>query len=443
VHIFSYQPNYAKCRQLKMAEAKITADHARDVHPVSALLPLYVVIFFGFVGYSLMITVFTPMFLKPGSAILPAGVAPSYRTIVLGIVLCLYPAGQFLGSPVLGALSDRYGRRPVLLISLSVTTACYAAIAASIQASYLAALALSLFVAGLAEANIVTAQSAIADVVAAEDRNRFFGYIYMCVSLAYIVGPLAGGKLAEPSIVSWFNDATPFWVVFGLLVLTTLATLAAFRETNPPEKRQPISYFEAFTNLSTVVTDRRVRVLYLINFLLYLAIFGFFRCYPMYLVDEFRLGVSRESEYIAWVGLPIVLANLWLTGYLAKRFTTRSLTFWSALLTGVFMIVVVVPPTQSALWVTLFLTSLALAICLPSCATMLSTSIGEADQGRVMGNNQALQVGAESLSGVLGGLLAAIVVKLSLIVLGLVAIAAAVVLTLTSDRRRVAGTSLP
>jgi len=413
-----------------VAEENIVTEHDTSASAFGSLLPLYVVIFFGFVGYSLMITIFTPMFLKPESAILPAGVTSSYRTIVLGIVLGLYPAGQFIGSPVMGALSDRYGRRPVLLISLSVTTACYAVIAASLEALSLATLCASLFIAGLAEANIVTAQSAIADVVAAEDRNRFFGYIYMCSSLAYIVGPLVGGKLAEPSVVGWFTYATPFWVVFGLLVLTTLATALKFRETNPPARRRQISYFEAFTNLAGVFTDRRIRVLYLINFLLYLAIFGFFRCYPMYLVDEFHLGVSRESEYIAWVGLPIVLANLWLTGYLAKHFMTRSLTFWSGLLTGIFMIVVVVPPNRGALWVTLFLTSLALAICLPSCATMLSTSVGEADQGRVMGNNQALQVGAESLSGLLGGLLAAIMVKLSLVVLGAVAIAAAGVLLL-------------
>ena len=413
-----------------MSEAANATEPDRSARAVGSLLPLYVVIFFGFVGYSLMITIFTPLFLKPGGAILPAGVTSSYRTVVLGIVLGLYPAGQFIGSPVLGALSDRYGRRPVLLVSLTVTTVCYAAIAASLEALSLATLSLSLFVAGLSEANIVTAQSAIADVVAAAERNRFFGYIYMCVSLAYIVGPLAGGKLAEPSVVSWFNDATPFWVVSGLLVLTTLGTLLKFRETNPPEKRQQISYFAAFTNLAGVFTDKRIRLLYLVNFLLYLAIFGFFRCYPMYLVDEFHLGVSRESEYIAWVGLPIVLANLWLTGYLAKHFTTRSLTTWSAVLTGIFMIVVVLPPSRGALWITLFLTSLALAICLPSCATILSTSVGEADQGRVMGNNQALQVGAESLSGLVGGLLAAIVVKLSLIVLGAVAIVAACVLLL-------------
>ena len=94
------------------------------------------------------------------------------------------------------------------------------------------------------------------------------------------------------------------------------------------------------------------------------------------------------------------------------------------------MIIVVLPRPMKALWVTLFLTSAALALCLPSCATLLSTAATDAEQGRTMGNNQALQVGAEALSGVIGGLLAAIVVKLSLIVLGGVAMLAALLLHL-------------
>lgn len=107
-----------------------------------------------------------------------------------------------------------------------------------------------------------------------------------------------------------------------------------------------------------------------------------------------------------------------------------TLTVWSAVLTGVFMVLVVIPSSQGALWITLFLTSLALAVCLPSCATLLSVSVDERDQGRVMGNNQALQVGAESLSGIIGGLLAAVMVTLSLITLGVVAVVAAAVLVL-------------
>jgi DHA1 family tetracycline resistance protein-like MFS transporter len=403
---------------------------------MASLIPVYVVVFVGFVGYSLMITVFTPMFLDPGTRILPAEATMAYRTIVLGVVLCLYPGGQFIGSPVLGALSDRYGRRPVLLVSLVITTACYALIAVSLQWQSLRLLCVGLVLAGLAEANVVVAQSAIADVVSPADRNRFFGYVYLSSSLAYIAGPLGGGKLAEPAVVPWFTYATPFWVTFALLAITACATFLAFRETNPPERRRQVSYAEAFTNLLGVARDRRIRSLYLVNFLFYLAIFGFFRCYPMYVVDEFHLGVSRESELIAWVGLPIVLTNLWLTGFLATRVPPRRLAAWSGAFTGLFMMSIVIPAQPSALWSTLFLTSLALAVCLPACATMLSLAVSEVDQGRVMGNNQALQVAAESLSGVLGGLLAALAVKLSLIVLGVIAVVAAVVLAATRETVR-------
>jgi len=232
--------------------------------------------------------------------------------------------------------------------------------------------------------------------------------------------------------VSWFGDSTPFWAVFGLLVLTLFWTMVGFRETRPREVRTPISLFEAFSNLHGVFTDSDLRLLYFVNFLLYLAVYGFFRSYSMYIVDEFRLGVSRESEFIAWVAVPIVLANAGLTGWLSKRYSPRTITRWTATLAGVFMALIVVPPVIGALWVTLFLTALPIALCLPACAAMLSTAVGDDRQGSVMGNNQSLQVGAEALSCLLAGYLASFIVKLPLLVLGAVAIVAAAILGLAA-----------
>jgi DHA1 family tetracycline resistance protein-like MFS transporter len=154
----------------------------------------------------------------------------------------------------------------------------------------------------------------------------------------------------------------------------------------------------------------------LLNFVLYLAIFGFFRVYPMYLVDRFHLSVGRVSEFIAWVAVPIVFANVWLVGALSKRLLPRRLVIVSALATGALMAVIVLPSSETALWFTLGSTALALSVCLPSCATMLSLAAADSVQGRVMGNNQSMQVGAESLSGLVGGSLAAAAIKLPLLV---------------------------
>ncbi len=85
-------------------------------------MPLYVVVFIGFVGYSLMITVFTPLLLGDGGGLVAASSPTSIRTLVLGGLLALYPLAQF-GAPVLGSLSDRFGRRPVLLASLAASAA--------------------------------------------------------------------------------------------------------------------------------------------------------------------------------------------------------------------------------------------------------------------------------------------------------------------------------
>ena len=184
----------------------------------------------------------------------------------------------------MGSLSDRFGRKPILLISLTVTTVCYAFIATALTLGSLIVFGAASLLAGLAEANVVTARSAISDVIAPAERNRFFGYIYLSRSSAYIVGPLVGGKLADPRLMLWFNYATLLGGIHSARYQDR-GNRCCVGETNPPESRHRVSYGEAFTNLAAVVTDGHLRRLYWLNFLFYLAIFGFFRCYPMYLVD--------------------------------------------------------------------------------------------------------------------------------------------------------------
>lgn len=354
------------------------------------------------------------MIMNNQNQILPFS-TPEQRVIWLGILLSLYPLGQFFGSSVIGALSDRFGRRPLLLSTLVLAFIFYLLIGWSLSENNFWALMLFALLAGLMEANIALAQSAIADVTTEKTRSTYFGYIYLSASSAFIIGPLFGGKMA-----AYINNAAPFFYTAALLLITLIWCFFSFKESM--KKREPLALFEALTNLRKIFTNKHLRFYFLVNFLLYLAIFGFFRSYPMYLVNQFQLNVSKLSEFIAWVSVPIIIANLWLTAFFTKRFSIPSLVIITALLTGLFMILIIVPENQNSLWITLFLAAGAFALTLPTSAALISLKAHRNEQGSAMGNNQSLQVGAEAISAALGGLLAAIFVKLALIVFGILAL---------------------
>lgn len=355
---------------------------------------IYLIIFIGFLGYSLMITIFTPLLLASHY---------EHKTILLGLLLSLYPLGQFFGSPCLGYLSDRFGRRIVLVVSLVLAMLFYFAVAGSLEGKSLVLLMISSLILGFVEGNIVLAQGIISDVYPKEERGKYFGYIYLWVSMAYIVGPLFGGQVAAR-----LGSAAPFWIVGLLLGFLSLYAYFRFRETHEGTE----GHFQIFSHLFMP----EYRRYYFINFLLYLGIFGFFRVYPMFLVKTYNYDVAQISYYIAWVAVPLVLANMGLNGYLGRHFSAKRLTIVSAFFFALFMCLI---PFLNP-WISLFLTSAGLAICLPNCAALLSHQAPQAVQGQVMGNNQSLQVGAEALSGFVGGVLAAIVISLPLFALALV-----------------------
>ncbi len=398
------------------------------------VLPLYLVVFVGFVGYSLMIAMFTPLVLRPDGGLLPHTATLATRTIILGVLLAVYPLAQFIAAPIIGSLSDRFGRKPTLLVSLCASAGAYALIATAVQTRNLGLLIAACFLAGLAEANIAIAQSAVADIASPQQRSRLFGYVYLSSSLAYVAGPLAGGRLADKSIVSWFDYATPFWAVIVLLVVVLVLTAIAFHETSTDRSTEPVSVTAAFKSLANAFLPGRLRSLYVANFVLYLAIFGFFRVYPMYLINRFHMSVARESLFVGWVAVPIVVANLGIVAWLSRRLTPRQTAARGAAVLAVLMASIVIPHAEAGLWITLGLTALLVAICLPAAAAIISEAVPSDQQGQALGSNQSLQVGAEATSGLVGGLLAAVATALPLAVMAGLSLAAATRFAALTDR---------
>lgn len=393
-----------------MLSAGSTNYQRTDLHPI---LPLYLVIVTAFIGYGMMVTIFIPMLMQ-GSGFFDESVARSTRVIYSGVLLALYPLGQFLGAPVIGTFADKFGRKRVLMISLIFTIFFYAVISYSLGIHSLWLLMGACFLAGLTESNVAICQSAIADISLPEDRGRLFAYIYVSMSLGYITGPLIGGQIAVH-----FGFATPFWVVTALLVLVYIWVWKSFNDTYVPDPNKEISYFRSFTNLANVFTDLPIRKIYLVNFMIYFGLFGLSRVVQIYIIDEWNYTLDKITLYYAYISAVCAVSNFFLFAPLSRKFNLKSLTLWSSIIGGILIIAITIPKSDIiGAWVISALAFLVLMWAISGCGTYLSTLVSEDRQGRVMGNNLAIQVGAESIAAGIGGFLAAMLVPLPLLTYG-------------------------
>jgi MFS transporter, DHA1 family, tetracycline resistance protein len=392
------------------------------------VLGLYPAVGVSFFGYAMMATLFVPMVLTRTDGYLPASDSYATRTTILGGLLVLYPLGQFLGNPVLGGLSDRWGRRPLVLASGAATVVCYVGIALALQAKSLIALAPILLVCGFVEANLALAISAIADVTDDEQRPRYVGYMFAVTSVAYTLGPPFGGLL-----VGRFGYAAPFWVVLGLLVVILVWLQQQFTETLPASRRRRLPLLHTLGALSQVVTDRLLRRIYLGNLLVAVSAMGFWRVVTIYLVDEWHLRVQHVTANYALFAIAAGTANLVLMPPLSKRMSVRRLCLISVIGGAVSVAAMALPDGIGAPHALVFavllgaLASLFLALAMASGTAVISSAAPADRQGTVLGNNSALIVLGEVAGTSVGSFVAGIDSADSLIAMAVVAVLAAVV----------------
>lgn len=385
------------------------------------IYPLYFVVFIAFFGFAAAIPTFTNLLIQPTIPSI-VNLSLSTRTVLLGSLLAMYPIGQFVGGSILGTFSDQIGRKKTLMITLILASISYLGIAYSLWNFQLILLFCFLFIGGLCEANVVVAQNAIADIVPPEQRPHKFGYIFAWINLGYISGATAGGFLSNPSFVRWFGPWTPFAFVFIGLILILIFVKITFVETFPESEKIKVSIKESLTNIKNIFTDKHLRFFYIVNALLYFSTYGYFRSYPMFISHSFNLKLSHLSIYMAYVGVPIVLFNLFFIRPLTRVFSAFFLTALCALLMGLSMCLIPAFDFISSLWFTLFLTTSFATVALTTCTSMISYAASDEEQGRVMGNNLSIQGGMTALSSVAGGAIASLGINWTLVAFGFIGV---------------------
>jgi MFS transporter, DHA1 family, tetracycline resistance protein len=305
--------------------------NAKGTKQRSPLGSLFFTIFLDLVGFSILIPVF-PLLIGPPGA--PFRVTPddwSFRSglIMLGWLQAVYPFCIFLAAPILGQLSDRWGRRPVLAVSLAGTSVGYAMFAVGIASKNLPLMFAGRILDGVTGGNLAVAQASIGDISNDENRAKNFGLVGAAFGLGFILGPYLGGRLSGPNknfyglfhTPQWFGATTPFWFAAGLAALNTILVITRLPETLKVRVAGKLNPLQAFGNVVAGFKSARLRVPLLTAFLWTSGFTFFTSFFGVYVSNKFGFSQATTGDYFAVVGLFIAITQGGLVGLVAKRLT--------------------------------------------------------------------------------------------------------------------------
>jgi len=376
------------------------------------VLVVFLTVFIDLIGFGIVVPLI-PLYSRTFGA----------KGFVIGVIIASFSAMQFLFAPVWGRLSDRLGRRPILLVSTAGAAVSYAvfAMASGLQ-NHVAALVLlvvSRMFAGLCGGNITVAQAYIADITPPAERSRRMGLIGMAFGLGFIFGPFLGGISLQH-----LGLTGPGWVACGLCALNFV--LALFILT---ESRQPGSALAPerphLEQWKHTLTQPKVGLLVLVFFLATFCFSCFESTLPLIVGDNFHLDLTTNESAGSTVAYLFVYCGLigafvqgGLTGRLVKKMGEPKLIALSLVLTGISLALLPFVKGNTHLswkvlfqpdgrpWVcllsTLALLSIGSSLTRPPLFGLLSNLTSAQEQGATIGVAQ----GAGSLARILGPIFA-------------------------------------
>ena len=309
-----------------------------------------------------------------------------------GALLASYGITQFLGAPLLGALSDRLGRRPVLLASIFGLGLNFLLTAVS---PWLWLLLVSRLIGGATGASFSVASAYIADVTTPEQRSKSFGLLGAVFGLGFVCGPMLGGLLGS------YNLRLPYFVSASLSLLNWLYGFFVFPESHARDRRAPFSIGKAnpFSSLSTLSRLRGVGGLISVYALTMLAQFIVQSTWVLYTSFRFGWGPRENGISLFVVGMASAVAQGWLLGRLLKRFG-ESRTALFGLTSGFLAYVLYGVATEGWMMYAIIIANLLGFTAGPALQGIVSRSVDAHKQGVTMGSLSAIS----SIMGVIGPL---------------------------------------
>ena len=369
----------------------------------------------------------------------PAGYSYHTSLIILGWLTAIYPLMQFLSTPILGQLSDRYGRKSILGFSLFGTAIGYALFAIGIITKNIPLLFFARAMDGITGGNLSVARAVIADVSPPEKRTKNFGLIGAAFGFGFVMGPYIGARLAAPNVSffgllntpHWFGPAVPFWFTAILSVVNTLLVLFILPETHKHiNTKLKMAWTKSIDNIRHAAAHPSLRVIFASEFLFWGGFTFFTTFFQILLIQKLGFKVNNVGDFFAYIGVCIALTQGLLTPRLAKRFTNQQILRVSIPGLGFALFLQTLPHNTTQLLMVAPFIALFNGLTMANISALVSLSADKKIQGEVLGIEASVQALAQAIPAIIAGYIAVLGVSVPVIVGGSVVLAGGLVFNL-------------
>jgi MFS transporter, DHA1 family, tetracycline resistance protein len=330
----------------------------------SSLAILFVIVFIDLLGFGMVIPVM-PLYAKE------LGASEAWT----GLLSTGYSAMQFVFAPIWGRLSDRIGRRPVLLVSIFMTAAAF--LIYGLAASFAVLLVSRLF-AGAATANIAIARAFVADVTPPEGRAKGMGIIGAAFGLGFVLGPAMGSALSHVSL------SAPGFAAAGLAAVNGVAAFFVLPEPEQRHVRAEASR-NRFTSFFREMGRPGIRRVILVYFLTVLAFSAMEATYAFLAKERYGLDQTHVGLLFAYIGVIVVVVQGGLIGRLTRRFGEKKLLVAGVVLQAIALAALPYAGQVAGLVLATAPLAIGSGLAQPSLSSLLSRFARADEQGGTLG----------------------------------------------------------
>lgn len=332
------------------------------------LLVLFITILVNLIGFGIIIPLL-PFYATT------YGASP----VMIGLLFASFSVSQLIAAPLLGEWSDRWGRRPVLILSLVGTTISFVMLAV---ATNLTMLFVARIIDGLSGGNITTARAYIADVTAEEDRAKAYGFLGAAFGLGFILGPALGG------LFSHISYTAPIWVAAIVSFLATLLAVVWLPETLHKARASGGSAWAAIRDLAA---RPNLRVLLGVDFIYWMSFAVYQTTFALFGANRFGFDAAKTGYFLSAFGFLGVIVQGGMVGPIVKRFGERRTLTVGLLLTAAGWGGSALTYSLPVFALMLVPGAMGIGLCNATLSALISHSAGADEQGRVQGAAGALE----------------------------------------------------